>query len=209
MERAIDEQDPTISSESAARLARRRLKARGWKTSPSLKGLGTMRHGYLSTNRLISNIGPSRRTSYNPTTEIELDTIFAEQIETVWRVYTNRVLSTVTKVQSDGLRDILRSLLFTVLFTTPEPTKESPPEVKQAYERAAHFLQRRPGPQDSTEFLEFQKRFNEEPHFRGVVEDIDQIERRIEQAEEPRRRLAELISSFFSEDKNRKSSQFL
>jgi predicted ATP-dependent endonuclease of OLD family len=96
------------------------------------------------------------------------------------------------------LREILRSLLF----AAPEPTEQSSPEVKEAYERASHFLQRRPARQSSGEFREFQRRFNEEPHFKGVVQGIERIERRTEQAEEPRRKLVELISAFFSTGKS-------
>lgn len=195
----ILEEDPTISTDTAVNLVRDRLKVGQWKTRPAVKGGSAFRHRYLSTNRLLGDTVPLRRAgSSRIITEAELDSVFAEQIDRIWRLYTNRVLSDVTEVQSAGLREILRSLLF----TSSEPTEQPPPEVKKAYERASHFLQRHPARQNSAEFREFQRRFNEEPHFRGVVQDIDEIERRIEQAEEPRRRLAELISAFFSEGKS-------
>jgi predicted ATP-dependent endonuclease of OLD family len=196
LERTIAEQGGAISLETAVDLARHRLEIGEWTSKPVVRGTGRFRHRYLSTNRLIGDAIPLRRSD-GRITEAELDAVFAEQIEQIWRLYTNRVLSEVTDVQSAGLREILRSLLF----ASSEPTEQSPPEVKEAYERASHFLERRPGRQNSAEFLEFQRRFNEEPHFRSVVQDIDQIERRIEQAEEPRRRLAELVSGFFSEGK--------
>lgn len=192
------EEDPTISSDVAENLVRHRLEIGEWKTTPNVKNPLGFQHRYLSTNRLLGDAIPSRRGSVSRITEPELDIVFAEQIAQVWRSYTNRVLSEVTEVQSAGLREILQSLLF----ASSEPTEQSPPEVKEAYERASHFLQRLPARQNSAEFREFQRRFNEEPHFRGVVQDIDEIERRIEQAEEPRRRLAELISAFFSEGKS-------
>jgi predicted ATP-dependent endonuclease of OLD family len=196
LERTIAEQGGVISVETAANLASRRFEIGEWTSNPAIKGTGRFRHRYLSTNRLMGDAIPLRRPD-GRITEAELDAVFAEQIEQIWRLYTNRVLSEVTEVQSAGLREILQSLLF----ASSEPTEQSPPEVKEAYERASHFLKRRPGRQNSAEFREFQRRFNEEPHFRSVVQDIDQIERRIEQAEEPRRRLAELVSAFFSEGK--------
>ena len=197
LERA-SEQDPTISQDVLANFARYGLETSEWKTTPSDDELSGLRHRYLSTNRLIGDAIPLPRGGGAHITETELDAVFSQQIEAVWRLYTNRVLTEVTDVQSAGLREILRSLLF----TSSEPTEQSAPEVRKAYERASHFLVRRPARQNSAEFLEFKRRFNEEPHFRSVVQDIDQIERRIAQAEAPRRKLAELISSFFSEGKN-------
>lgn len=199
-ERALAESEAQgLPPDEAVGRARHRLEIGEWVTEPEAPGARIFTHGFLSTNRLLGDV-PQRR--YGIMTEEDLDTLFADQIVEVWRTYTNRVLSQVTQVQSDGLRDILRSLLF----ATPEPIEHSPPEVQKAYQRASHFLKRRPARQNSAEFLEFQRRFNEEPHFRGVVLDIDEIERRIEQAEEPRRRLAELISSFFSKGKTIKFS---
>lgn len=194
MERAIG---MGLSPDDAAELVHNRLEVGDWTTHPENTDSRRFRHGYLSTNRLLTPVAPGR-LGYSDMAETDLDVIFANQIKEVWRTYTNRVLSEVTRVQSGGLRDILRSLLF----TAPEPTEQSPPEVQKAYQRASHFLGLHPDPQASSVFQEFQRRFNEEPHFRGVVQDIDEIERRIELAEEPRRKLANLVSNFFSEGKS-------
>jgi predicted ATPase len=168
-----------------------------WIAEPNIAGLRRLSHRYLSTNRLITDSLPLRSTR-SRISEAEIDEVFADQIETVWRTYTNHVLSNVTDIQSAGYREILRSLLF----KSPDPSEGSAAEVRRAYERSRHFIGTKPGRASRSEFQEFQRRFNEEPLFRGVVQDIDTIERQIEEAEEPRRRLAELAGSFFSEGKS-------
>lgn len=47
----------------------------------------------------------------------------------------------------------------------------------------------------------FRERYDDDPRLGGVVDDIDQIERQIERAEEPRRRLEQLVRSFLGEGK--------
>jgi AAA domain, putative AbiEii toxin, Type IV TA system len=167
-----------------------------WVSKPAFPDLFGMSHRYLSTNRIMTDAIP-RASTEGGLSETEIDNIFAGQIETVWRAYTNEELSSVTAIQSEGLRELLRSLLF----SKPEPSERPPPEVRRAYDRATHFLGTKPARENSAQYREFHRRFNDEPHFRGVVKDIDQIERRIEQAEEPRRKLAQLIDSFFSAGK--------
>lgn len=168
-----------------------------WITRPALPA--GVDHRYLSTNRLITDTLPLRPgASRTRVSDTEIDEVFAGQIETVWRTYTNNVLSTVTDIQSAGYRHILRSLLF----QSPSPTDESLAEVQRAYQRAQHFIGTSTRGSSKSEFEIFFKRFQEEPLFRGVVQDIDRIESQIEEAEEPRRRLSELVGSFFSEGKS-------
>lgn len=196
----LDDQESLFPPEAVADIARQQLEMGEWVTRPdqTAAGAGRFQHGYLSTNRLLGGDALPRRSGPNNSlTDVELDSIFAEQIEAVWRLYTNRTLSEITEVQSEGLRGILQSLLF----AGPKPSEQSLPEVAEAYDRASHFVGRLPARSKPADFKEFQRRFKEDPYFRDVVQGVDQIERRIEQTEEPRRRLAELISAFFTEGK--------
>jgi predicted ATPase len=179
-----------------ARLTNQRLENE-WITKPAFSGSQKVNHRYLSTNRIITDTLPLR-TSRARVSETDIDEVFADQIETVWRTYTNRVLSTVTDIQSHGYREILRSLLFQL----PGPTEGSPAEIKRAYDQVLDFIGTTGRPPSDSDFSIFQRRYNEEPLFRGVVQDIDGIEKQMEEAEEPRRRLAALARSFFSEGKS-------
>jgi predicted ATP-binding protein involved in virulence len=199
MQQAITAQDPSISTDLAESVARQQLEMGEWTSDPRLpSGRHGLRHRYLSTNRLMAQSIPLRRGQTLRISDDELDETFAEQLTQIWRIYTNSLLSEVTDVQSGGLREILRSLIF----ESPELTEQSPPEARKAYERASHFLGIAPKQQNSSEFRRFLRRFQEEPYFKSVVQGIDEIEQQTEQAEEPRRRLAELISAFISEGKS-------
>jgi energy-coupling factor transporter ATP-binding protein EcfA2 len=187
------------NAEMSALAAARARQFPRWTTSPPSDS--AFRHRYLPTSRLVGDFSPSATAGAyierSGLSEYDLDSLFAQHIQRIWRSYTNSVLTDVRRVQTAGIADILRS----VLFPPKKVSKKSPLEVQQAYERASQFLARQAPRRRNPDISEFEDRYNNDPQLRSVVQDIDEIERQIERAEEPRQRLIELINSFVSEGK--------
>ncbi len=64
-----------------------------------------------------------------------------------------------------------------------------------------HFLRRQGSPDTLGTLEEFRKRYAIDPSFRSVVSDINDVEKRIEQALSPREKLQGLIREMFSGNK--------
>jgi predicted ATPase len=157
---------------------------------------------YLSTSRLAVMedprlAAPGRFDQQGlPYDEALLDRLFADQMRQLWRRYSNRALSEVRQIQQSGLAEILQSLF--------NPSSDREPralDAKTAYARANDFLARQGVHNATGSLASFTKRYEADPRLGGVVDDIDAIERQIERAEEPRRKLQELVRSFLSEGK--------
>ncbi|MEU7941948.1 ATP-binding protein [Microbispora bryophytorum] len=180
-------------------MVRQRSEFDGWHTKPSVPLSGLI-HCYLTTSRMASDLLGSRWTQYVPVAmdspERQLDRLFATQIQRLWRSYTNNLLSEIRGIQEAGLAEILHSVLF------PPGTDTAPTSLsaKAAFDRVNNFLGRQ-GRRRAGAFETFSDSYKRNAQIRSVVHDIDSIERRIERAEEPRRRLIELIKQFVGKDK--------
>jgi energy-coupling factor transporter ATP-binding protein EcfA2 len=187
----------TVAEYEAA--VERESRLEGWITEPPLgsKSTGRFTHRYLSTTRMLDTAA-TEAPSYRPgPTEADLDRAFVQEIQRIWRSYVNRTLSEVRTIQSNGIAEILRS----VLFPHSREADRSPLEIERAYQSAKQFLARQPRQRSAGGRREFEMRYRQDPQFRSIVQDVDEIERRMEQAEEPRRKLVELVSAFFAEGK--------
>ena len=151
---------------------------------------------YLTTHRLASDLAEISTLSPSRVPD-DADAIFAHHIQTLWRSYTNKVLAEIRGIQEKGLAEILRSVVFA-------PKSESTPASltpKMAFARTNRFLGRQGTDLGAGSFRDFAVRYQDNPHIRSVVRDIDTIERQIESAEEPRRRLGQLVQQFIGPDK--------
>lgn len=121
--------------------------------------------------------------------------MFADQMQQLWRQYSNRALSEVRHIQEAGLAEILQSLF--------RETKDAPRafEARTAYARSNDFLARQ-GVENATGSLRtFRERYENDSRLGTVVDDIARIEHDIERAEEPRQRLQSLVRRFMGEGK--------
>lgn len=151
---------------------------------------------YLSTSRLASAPTPRqyRGAVGREMDESRLDRIFADQVTQLWRTYTNRTLSEVRQIQQAGLAGILQSL-----FVLPHAEHAPHLEANIAFSRTNDFLRRQGITKKTGTLASFRKLYESDSRLSTVVDDIDAIERRIAIAEEPRRRLEELVGSFISQ----------
>ena len=162
------------------------------------------RHEYLPTTRLHVSDEPFLSHEYSPSnprwlTEEQLDLFFARSVEHLWSRYSAEILGAVRMAQEQGLASILRVVLST------KDAKHQNREVKltasTAYERVKNFLTR----QGSASILgtpaAFEKRYKEDVILQDVVQDIDSVEAKIEQAMASRNTLQKLISNMFRGNK--------
>jgi len=69
----------------------------------------------------------------------------------------------------------------------PEKTSEQQNiDANTAYQQVTRFFERQKATNILGSFTEFENRYKNEPHIKSIVGDIDEVERRIEQALKPR-----------------------
>jgi energy-coupling factor transporter ATP-binding protein EcfA2 len=163
-----------------------------WKTTPSALD-GPLEATFLTTSRLsISERRTSRSypRSMDSTIDSSIDERFAEELQLLWRRYTNKTLSEVRQIQQGGLAEILQSLF-------SDSTTNHPQELdaRAAYYRSMEFLKRQ-GVRTRETLDSFTAHYASDSRLANIVHEIDLIERRIEVAEEPRRKLQELVGQF-------------
>jgi predicted ATPase len=173
-----------------------------WKEKPKVrKDKGGWAHRYLPTSRLY--VG-ARITEYRAaamgtsTTEQTLDDYFAQTLQTVWRNYYTRILSSVGKAQENGLANILKA----ILSGKSKPKKQlQTVDLETAYERVSNFLLRQGSKGVLGSFEKFRKEYEINEQLRSVVSDIDEVEKRIAQATAPRDELQSLVKQMFTGNK--------
>jgi predicted ATPase len=191
--------------ERRERVTARRATSRkepSWKPGPRTPpDLGGLHHRYLPTSRLY--LGPPRAPINTWTTigqgvevpsEETLEQYFASSVTQLWISYTADLLAAVRKAQEDGLASILKAVLAPE--TRPEGQGHLDPAV--AYQRVASFLERQGSPGSLRSLDEFVSRYESDTRLRSVVQDIDRVERQIEEATAPRNKLQNLIQGMFS-----------
>lgn len=161
-------------------------------------------HCFLPTTRLY-NTDPSRRTAEQYTnTEDRLNEAFAESVNKRWLLYNTKILQEVRSIQEEGLRAVLYHSLS---LTSEMPTV---PNLNpgQAYQRVKKFLIRQTA-QDASllgSATEFAKKYASDEALRRVVDNINNVESRIEISMAPIEKFTKTINSLFSRNKKLQTS---
>jgi predicted ATP-dependent endonuclease of OLD family len=172
-----------------------------WRLSPPLnksEKITRWSHTFLPTTRLYLNEA-TRLTTAKQVNEGQFDTIFAENVNRSWLVYYSQVLTKVRQIQEEGLRAVLNNAL------APKGNSETHSVLnpEDAYGRVSKFLRRQST--GDVNFLgtkaSFVKRYQSEENLRKVVDNVDTIERQIEQAMVPISQFLLTIENLFSRGK--------
>lgn len=169
---------------------------------PPRGATGGWRHQYLPTSRLYLGSRLSTFSGYpqrlsEEQTEDQLDLYFANNLQQLWARYSSGILKGVRKAQEDGLASILKAFLSAK--EKRKLDKHVDPDV--AFHRVADFLKRQGSPGSLGTLSNFENRYDSDSAFRSVVNDINEVEVRIEQAMSPRGTLQRLIQEMFSGNK--------
>lgn len=175
-----------------------------WRLSPTRKQkTAVMRwaHTFLPTTRLYFGEGAPGRPS--PTrsqlSEKELDQAFSDSVNRAWLQFYSRTLNEVRSIQESGLRAVLRHVLSPANPTKPDSSRDA----SAVHTRVANFLARQPQSEQITLGSQstFRRRYESDSNLRTIVDNLDDVERSIEQSMVPINRFLETISRLFSRGK--------
>lgn len=181
-----------------------------WKLSPAGRQkkntVHRWSHTFLATTRLYFGDNNSGwKVSARPKmSEAELDQAFGDSVNKAWLQFYSRNLSEVRGIQETGLRAVLRH----VLNPAQSETTQSAQDTESVYNRVASFLAR----QQQSEHITlgskktFKQRYETDSNLRQIVDNLDEVERRIESAMIPVNKFIETISRLFSRGKTLKLS---
>lgn len=176
-----------------------------WRTKP--RDNRPYRVNYLPISRLAGGVpNPANLGYYAYSTvagvrsginneEAALNEAFVRDVRALWRRYTNTLLSEVRQVQEKGLAGIMQSL-----FSSQAAQSGTTIPTDVAYARTNDFL-RRQGAKTVGSASSFRRRYEDDSRIRSVVMNINDVERQIEAAEEPRHKLEALVRRFISANK--------
>ncbi len=165
------------------------------------RGVTRWAHEYLPTNRTATlaqgPIAPSRGLS----AETRMDLMFAEKLQSLWRVRYGHIMKSVGDIQNEGLRYILLE----VLAPNALPQRRRAQQLGTmdgvlAFDRMLSFLKRQVpyarralgSPSD------FAARFEKDEQLRSLVLRIENIERQIDGATKPITELSSLLNRLFT-----------
>lgn len=153
-------------------------------------------HEYLPIARLYET-GPTPSElnffTARDDSEMGLEARFALNLISTWKDYTRGVARETNKIQEEGLARILAR----VISRTEPSTKLEHVDSSPSYEAVSTFLARR-GMQDITPTSdEFRRRYSRESKFRNLVQDIEEVEKRIAHATAPTEALRQIVSEMF------------
>lgn len=175
-----------------------------WVTTPKIRDRTRplrFKHVYLPTWRLyggtISGSLPPILRSTEVEREYDWDLYFAEKLESLWRVYSNLLLSDVRKIQEKGIVSMLSS----IIREKRTAEKQKGVDTKMVYKRVDEFLKRQKTKTALGTMKKFEKKYSSEPLFASVVNNIDIIEQQIEKTTASRYQLEGLISRMFTGNK--------
>jgi len=173
----------------------RRAKELKWTVKPQKPKWRGLRHAYLPISRLYL----TKMTKVSRLTEEQLDLLFARQVQELWTRYSMEILNTIRQAQEAGLSNVLKAIL-SPPENLPEKTSEQQNiDANTAYQQVTRFFERQKAANILGSFTEFENRYKNEPHIKSIVGDIDEVERRIEQALKPRTDLENLIQQMFTD----------
>ncbi|MFJ3847727.1 AAA family ATPase [Streptomyces albidoflavus] len=178
-----------------------------WTTKPikthtrTPKAGRAIKHSYLSTLRLSDT--PRMRagvTSSEVLDEAAYDRIFARQIQAIWQDYYTRELMQIRHAQQRGLAAIATSVM--VPSSSKRRKQSSVPEVDAdtAYVAVKQFFEAQQF-ELGVNYEEFVDNYRSSDLMREVVEEVVDVQRGIESAQEPTGALQTLVSDLFSGDK--------
>lgn len=177
-----------------------------WRLLPSRKEKGKTiatrwAHTFLPTTRLyFSETGPGRLTaSRSQLSEKELDQAFSESVNRAWLQFYSRTLNEVRSIQESGLRAVLRHVVNPAVLSRVDVTRDA----AAVYTRVANFLSRQPEGEQISLGSEktFRRRYEEDTNLRTIIDNLDGVERSIEQSMVPINRFLETMSRLFSRGK--------
>jgi hypothetical protein len=178
-----------------------------WKEEPprDRKGQKAWRHIYLPTSRLYLNLTPVQavETAMGPAgfsllSEDQLDQMYAESLQNLWRDYCVGIFTSIRQAQEDGLASILKAVLAE---KKQAPRDSGEVNQKVAYDRVSTFLKRQGSPGILGSLKDFENRYSQDPQLRSVVSDINEIEKKIAEVAAPRDNLRSLIQDMFTGNK--------
>ncbi|MBZ8142267.1 hypothetical protein CLD22_20490 [Rubrivivax gelatinosus] len=180
-----------------------------WKVQSSRKSRDPSRrawsHSFLPTTRLYTNELLRRPNEARPNTEERLNESFADAVNKRWLVYYNQILKEVRTIQEEGLRAVLYHSLSISSDLPTGPTLN--PE--QAYQRVKKFLARQSAEDASLlgAVKVFANRYATDDALRRVVDNINNVESRIELSMAPIHRFTGTINSLFSRGKKLQTNE--
>lgn len=175
-----------------------------WRLSPVRRqkaAISRWAHTFLPTTRLyfgeaIPGRAAAARTQLS---EKELDQAFSDSVNRAWLQFYSRTLNEVRSIQESGLRAVLRHVLTPARQAGADHLRDT----SAVYSRVANFLARQPQSEQITLGSQstFRRRYETDSNLRTIVDNLDEVERSIEQAMVPINRFLETISKLFSRGK--------
>jgi predicted ATPase len=183
-----------------------RSSAAEWKTPPrkTKDPYKSWSHVFLPTTRLYSADASRRSAEPRASTEDRLNEAFAEVVNKRWLLYYTQVLKEVRTIQEEGLRAVLYHSLSLTSSVPAGPTLN--PE--QAYQRVKKFLARQSAHDAGLlgSIKAFAGRYASDEALRRVVDNINNVESRIEASMAPIQKFTSTIDSLFSRNKKLKTN---
>lgn len=185
--------------------ARREILSHGetiwrWTTAPDALSENNFAHRYLPTSRLAPVHRP--RTARSATgrladvqfAEEDYDRLFAATIQDIWEQYSRRELINVREIQERGIAAILNSVINRS--RRPGGLPASGFDASSAYDAVTKFFESQNVSIEATP-SEFRSSYELDDVLRGVVSDIVEVEQKIAEAQEPSRKVEQLVDDLF------------
>jgi len=199
-------QDEFIITDHSKQLAENVI---GWEIQPATvfreenEDIVAWRHRFLPTSRIYNF--PVRRRYVRETEENEDDTLtneeienrFAEYVNDLWFHYASEINQKVRMAQEEGLTNILKE----ILSGKQNEVKASEFEIDKAYKRVRSFLDRRNSLNILASKEVFEEKFESDYKLRSIVEDIDKVEKKIEEVTSLKKKFQDLINKLFTGNK--------
>ncbi|MFZ4550888.1 MAG: AAA family ATPase [Aquabacterium sp.] len=204
---AIEESN--IPSFEKARLIHMRSGSAEWKITGTKRSKAQLpsgwKHAYLPTTRLYSFDAGRRPIESRANNEDRLNESFADLVNKRWLTYYAQVLKEVKRVQEEGLR----AALYHSLAITTETISGPILNPHQAYERVKKFLGRQSQSDAASlgPIKKFIARYEGDESLRKVVDNINNVEERIEHSMAPIQRFSETINNLFSRGKKLQTNE--
>jgi predicted ATPase len=202
-------EDSNIPDSEKARLIKMRSISSEWKLAGSKRIKeqypGGWAHAYLPTTRLYNYELGRKVTEPRSNNEDRLNETFAELVNKRWLVHYTQVLKEVKQVQEEGLRAALYHSLAIAKDSSLGPIQNP----QQAYERVKKFLARQSQSDVASlgSLKKFISRYEEDESLRKVVDNINNVEERIESSMIPIHNFLEIINKLFSRGKKLQTSE--
>jgi predicted ATP-dependent endonuclease of OLD family len=191
----IDKLSPSVNQPDRSRstLLTSKRGNPAWRITPSVNH--SWFHSYLPIARLYEGSTPADQNFFGPRddSEMELESRFASNLLETWKDYTRSLSQSLNKIQEEGLARILERVLSRKEMKSNNPSTDS----NTAYEAVSTFLDRRHVSGVTPTSSEFKKRYSKESQFRGLVQDIEDVENKIATANAPIKALEKLIREMF------------